>query len=399
MAEKNFFRYNVPMIQRPSYGRGTEDAQVNRAGTAPAGGAAPLLWGDKRFHTWNYEMRRQFGRKVFKVMLDAGFTCPNRDGTIAIGGCTFCSARGSGDFAGSRRDDLVTQFNKIRDRQHQKWPDALYIGYFQAYTNTYAPVHVLREYYETILEQPGVVGLSIATRPDCLPDDVVDYLAELNERTYLWVEMGLQTIHESTSKLINRAHDTACYYDAVRRLRERGIRVCAHIIYGLPLETREMMLETGRAVAEMDVQGIKIHLLHLMKKTPMVKQWQAGLVRFLEMDEYVNLVVDTLEMLPPEMIVHRVTGDAPRDLLIGPMWSLKKWEVLNAIDAELERRNTWQGKLRGASGGNAGSAGSAFGGNFLSGGGPEADDEEDELTESPSAAAAREGAEWASRPC
>jgi len=408
------------MIQRPSYGRGTEDAQVNRAGTAPAGGAAPLLWGDKRFHTWNYEMRRQFGRKVFKVMLDAGFTCPNRDGTIAIGGCTFCSARGSGDFAGSRRDDLVTQFNKIRDRQHQKWPDALYIGYFQAYTNTYAPVHVLREYYETILEQPGVVGLSIATRPDCLPDDVVDYLAELNERTYLWVEMGLQTIHESTSKLINRAHDTACYYDAVRRLRERGIRVCAHIIYGLPLETREMMLETGRAVAEMDVQGIKIHLLHLMKKTPMVKQWQAGLVRFLEMDEYVNLVVDTLEMLPPEMIVHRVTGDAPRDLLIGPMWSLKKWEVLNAIDAELERRNTWQGKLRGASGGNAGlgdagmpliagetrasggnagSAGSAFGGNFLSGGGPEADDEEDELTESPSAAAAREGAEWASRPC
>jgi len=323
---------------------------VKSAGTMPAGGETPLLWGDKRFHTWNYEMRRQFGRKVFKVMLDAGFTCPNRDGTIAIGGCTFCSARGSGDFAGSRRDDLVTQFNTVRDRQHKKWPDALYIGYFQAYTNTYAPVHVLREYYETILALPGVVGLSIATRPDCLPDDVVDYLAELNERTYLWVEMGLQTIHESTSKLINRAHDTACYYDAVRRLRERGIRVCAHIIYGLPLETHEMMLETGRAVADMDVQGIKIHLLHLMKKTPMVKQWQAGLVRFLEMDEYVNLVVDTIEMLPPEMVVHRVTGDAPRELLIGPMWSLKKWEVLNAIDAELERRNTWQGKKRGARG-------------------------------------------------
>jgi radical SAM protein (TIGR01212 family) len=306
----------------------------------------PLLWGDKRFHTWNYEMRQQFGTKVFKVMLDAGFTCPNRDGTIETGGCTFCSARGSGDFAGSRRDDLVTQFNKIRDLQHHKWPEAQYIGYFQAYTNTYAPVDELREYYEIILQQPGVVGLSIATRPDCLPDDVVDYLVELNERTYLWVEMGLQTIHEETSRLINRAHDTKCYEEAVEKLRSRGIRVCAHIIYGLPLETHSMMLDTAQAVGAMDVQGIKIHLLHLMRKTPMVKQYEAGLVRFLEKDEYVNLVVDSLELLPSEMIIHRLTGDAPRDLLIGPMWSLKKWEVLNAIDDELVRRDTWQGKRR-----------------------------------------------------
>jgi hypothetical protein len=305
---------------------------------------SPLMWGDKRFHTWNYEMRERFGTKVFKVMLDAGFTCPNRDGTLATGGCTFCSARGSGDFAGRRRDDLITQFNTVRDRQHKKWPEAKYIGYFQAYTNTYAPVDVLRDYYETILAQPGVVGLSIATRPDCLPDDVVDYLAELNERTYLWLEMGLQTIHEETSKLINRAHDTQCFYDAVAKLRKHNIRVCAHIIYGLPGETRDMMLATGRAIADMDVQGVKIHLLHLLKKTPMVKQYEAGLLRFLEKDEYVNLVVDTLEMLPPDMIVHRVTGDAPRELLIGPMWSLKKWEVLNAIDDELRRRNSWQGK-------------------------------------------------------
>lgn len=305
----------------------------------------PRLWGDKRFHTWNYEMRKQFGSKAFKVTLDAGFTCPNRDGSIAAGGCTFCSARGSGDFAGSRRDDLATQFNKIRDRQHLKWPNAKYIGYFQAFTNTYAPVETLREYYEVILEQPGVVGLSIATRPDCLPDDVVDYLAELNERTYLWVEMGLQTVHESTSELINRAHDTACYLDAVRRLRERNIRVCAHIIYGLPQETHGMMLDTCRAVSRMDVQGIKIHLLHLMRKTPMVRQYNEGLLRFLEMDEYVKLVVDSLELLPPDMIVHRLTGDAPKELLIGPMWSLNKWAVLNAIDAELKRRGTWQGKL------------------------------------------------------
>ncbi|WP_044353860.1 TIGR01212 family radical SAM protein [Paenibacillus sp. E194] len=305
---------------------------------------SPLLWGDKRFHTWNYEMREQFGEKVFKVMLDAGFTCPNRDGSIAIGGCTFCSSRGSGDFAGRRRDDLVTQFNTIRDRQHAKWPNAKYIGYFQAYTNTYAPVDVLRDYFEVILEQPGVVGLSIATRPDCLPDDVVEYLAELNKRTYLWIEMGLQTIHESTSQLINRAHDTACYIEAVEKLRKHNIRVCTHIIYGLPQETHSMMLETAQAVAQMGVQGIKLHLLHLMRKTPMVKQYEAGLLRFLEMDEYIKLIVDSLEMLPPEMIVHRVTGDAPRDLIIGPMWSMKKWEVLNGIDAELKRRNTWQGK-------------------------------------------------------
>ncbi|ANY74688.1 TIGR01212 family radical SAM protein [Paenibacillus ihbetae] len=305
----------------------------------------PRLWGDKRFHTWNYEMRSQFQDKVFKVMLDAGFTCPNRDGTIAKGGCTFCSARGSGDFAGSRRDDLVTQFNTIRDRQHLKWPNAKYIGYFQAYTNTYAPVEVLREYYEVILKQPGVVGLSIATRPDCLPDDVIEYLAELNERTYLWVEMGLQTIHDSTSELINRAHDTECYLRAVEKLRSHNIRVCTHIIYGLPQEDHEMMLATGKAVSRMDVQGVKIHLLHLMRKTPMVKQYEAGLLRFLERDEYVNLIVDTLEFLPPEMIIHRLTGDAPRELLIGPKWSLDKWPVLNGIDAELRRRDTWQGKL------------------------------------------------------
>jgi radical SAM protein (TIGR01212 family) len=315
----------------------------------PIAQQAPLLWADKRFHTWNYEMRKQFNSKVFKVMLDAGFTCPNRDGSIATGGCTFCSARGSGDFAGSRRDDLVTQFNTIRDLQHKKWPEAGYIGYFQAYTNTYAPVSELREYYELVLQQPGVVGLSIATRPDCLPDDVVEYLAELNERTYLWVEMGLQTIHEETSRLINRAHDTQCFLDGVAKLRKHNIRTCAHIIYGLPGETNEMMLETGKAVGAMDVQGIKIHLLHLMKKTPMVKQYDAGLLQFLEMEQYVNLVIDTLEILPPEMIIHRLTGDAPRDLLIGPMWSQKKWEVLNALDNELKSRDSWQGKLwRGA---------------------------------------------------
>lgn len=232
----------------------------------------------------------------------------------------------------------------MKGRQHQKWPNAKYIGYFQAYSNTYAPVDVLRDYYEVILQQEGVVGLSIATRPDCLPDDVVELLAEMNEKTYLWVELGLQTIHESTSQLINRAHTTECYYEGVEKLRKHNIRVCSHIIFGLPQETEEMMMDTAKAVADMDVQGIKIHLLHLLRKTPMVKQYEAGLLQFLEKDQYVRLIVDALEILPPEMIVHRLTGDGPPDLLIGPMWSRKKWEVLNAIDAELKRRDTWQGK-------------------------------------------------------
>ncbi|MED3646838.1 TIGR01212 family radical SAM protein [Halalkalibacterium halodurans] len=304
----------------------------------------PMRYGDKRYYSWNQHLREQFGEKVFKVPLDAGFDCPNRDGNVANGGCTFCSERGSGDFAGDRKDDLVTQFHTIKERMHKKWTSGKYIGYFQAYTNTYAPVETLREYYEVILEQEGVVGLAIATRPDCLPDDVVEYLAELNKRTYLWVELGLQTVHERTALLINRAHDYQCYVDGVNKLRKHGIRVCSHIINGLPLENHQMMMETAKEVAKLDVQGIKIHSLHLLKRTPMVKQYEKGLVEFMSLEEYVNLVVDQLEVLPPHMIIHRLMGDGPGDLMIGPMWSMKKWEVLNAIEAELERRDSWQGK-------------------------------------------------------
>ncbi len=308
----------------------------------------PAHFGAKRYYTWNHHLRETFGGKVFKVALDGGFTCPNRDGTKARYGCTFCSQLGSGDFAGDRRDSLVRQFAAVRDTMHAKWPAAQYLAYFQAFSNTYAPVPVLRERYETALAQPDVVGLSIATRPDCLPDDVVDYLAELHARTYLWVEIGLQTIHERTATLINRAHDYETFVDGVARLRARGIRVCVHIINGLPDESRTMMLDTARAVAAQGVQGIKIHLLHVLKNTAMAQQHADGLVRLMDRDEYVGVVCDQLEILPPEMIIHRVTGDGPRDLLIGPMWSLKKWEVLNAIDHELARRGTWQGARRSA---------------------------------------------------
>jgi radical SAM protein (TIGR01212 family) len=304
----------------------------------------PSLWGDKRYHTWNYHLREVFGEKIFKVPLDAGFTCPNRDGQITTGGCTFCSARGSGDFAGNRRDDLVTQFNDVKGRMHKKWPNARYLGYFQAYTNTYGPVEELREMYEVILQQEGVVGLSIATRPDCLPDDVIELLAELNKRTYLWVELGLQTAHDHIGELINRGHDYQCFVDGVEKLRKRNIRVCCHIIYGLPQETEQLILETASKVSKLDIQGLKIHLLHLMKKTPMVKQYEQGLLKFLDKDQYVDLIVKSLEMMPPELVIHRVTGDAPADLLIGPMWSRRKWEVLNSIDKQFIEQNTWQGK-------------------------------------------------------
>jgi uncharacterized protein len=299
---------------------------------------------NKRYHTWNYHLRQVFGHKVFKVALDGGFDCPNRDGTRAFGGCTFCSAAGSGDFAGNRTDDLETQFNEVKQKMHHKWKDGKYMAYFQAFTNTHAPVEVLRERYEKVLAQEDVVGLSIATRPDCLPDDVVEYLAELNERTYLWVELGLQTVHERTAQLINRAHDYQCYADGVSKLRRHGIRVCSHIINGLPLETPDMMMETALEVSKLDVQGIKIHLLHLLKGTPMVKQYEKGMLEFLSQEDYVRIVCDQLEILPPEMIIHRITGDGPINLMIGPMWSVNKWDVLNSIDAELKRRGSWQGK-------------------------------------------------------
>ncbi|MGL4335733.1 MAG: TIGR01212 family radical SAM protein [Turicibacter sp.] len=306
----------------------------------------PYSYADKRYHTWNYHLRERFHQKIFKVMINAGFTCPNIDGTVKYGGCTFCSTNGSGDFAGNPEDELKVQFNSVREMMHQKWPEAAYIGYFQAFSNTHAPVEVLKRKYEAVLEcDPNIVGLSIATRPDCLPDDVVAYLGELNQRVNLWVELGLQSMHDETGKLINRGHDYATFVEGVKKLRQHNIEVIVHIINGLPGETRDMMFETAKAVGQLDVQGIKIHLLHVIENTPMHKMLNQGRLELMEKDDYVNLVVDQLEVLPKEMIIHRVTGDAVREELVGPMWSLKKWEVLNAIDDCLKTRNTYQGRL------------------------------------------------------
>ncbi|MGI6550355.1 MAG: TIGR01212 family radical SAM protein [Syntrophomonadales bacterium] len=308
-------------------------------------------WGDKRFNALNYHLRQEFGTKVFKVSLDAGFTCPNRDGTRGVGGCAFCSPAGSGDFAGARALSIKSQFHQVREMMHRKWPQAKYIAYFQAFTNTYAPSPVLRELYYSILEENGVVGISIATRPDCLSEDTLDLLAELNQKTYLWLELGLQTVHRATADAMNLGYGWDEFVKALGGLRKRGIRVCPHIILGLPGEDRGMMMETASVLASRDIQGIKIHLLHVMRGTRLETLYRQGGFELLTQDEYIRLVVDILEILPPEIVIHRLTGDSPREALIGPEWSLKKWEVLNSIDAELRRRDTWQGKFHHGTGG------------------------------------------------
>ena len=298
---------------------------------------------NKRYHTWNYYLRQKFGEKIFKVSLNAGFTCPNVDGTLGYGGCIYCSREGSGDFAGNPNDNLRKQFDEIKTMMLKKWPNAKYIGYFQAFTNTYAPLEVLKERYETVLGFEDVIGLSISTRPDCLPDDVVDYLAELNERTNLWVELGLQTIHDETSDIINRGHSYQDFLDGFKKLKDRNIKTVVHIINGLPGEDKEMMMQTAKAVADMGADGIKIHLLHIIKDTPLQDFLNNGQIVPMEQEEYINLVCDQLEILPEEMVIHRLTGDGKRDELLAPLWSLKKWEVLNRIDDEMKRRGTFQG--------------------------------------------------------
>ena len=301
-------------------------------------------WNGKRYHSLNYFLRNKFGEKIYKISLDGGFTCPNRDGKVAKGGCTFCSARGSGDYAGSRILSISEQFEDRKVMMEKKWKDGKYIAYFQAYTNTYAPVEELRRKYDEALAQKNVVALSIATRPDCLDKDVLDYLEELNKKTYLWVELGLQTINDNTARNFNRGYDLEVFDKSIKELQKRGIEVVVHTIFGLPGETKEDMLKTVDYVAHSGAQGIKFHLLHLMTGTKMVEQYESGELQLLSKEDYIDLICKGIAMIPEEMVVHRLTGDAPRQSLIGPMWSLKKWEVLNDIDKALVDNDIWQGK-------------------------------------------------------
>lgn len=302
------------------------------------------LWNKKRYYNLNYFLRNKFGEKVFKISLDGGFSCPNRDGTISTKGCIFCSEKGSGDYAGNRCNSISKQFQDVKEMMKHKWKSGKYIAYFQAYTNTYAPVSELKRKYEEALSQEGVVGLAIATRPDCLSDDVLDLLEELNSKTYLWIELGLQTINEKTALLINRGYKLDIFDEAAEKLKKRNIDFVTHAIFGLPGESKEDMLNTVKYIASSGAKGIKIHLLHLLKNTPMVKLYDEGRLKFLTKEEYIDIVTEAISILPQDIVLHRLTGDAPRDLLIGPMWSLKKWEVLNAIDNTLEENNIYQGR-------------------------------------------------------
>ena len=299
---------------------------------------------NKRYHTLDYYYKNKFGEKVFKVSLNAGFTCPNIDGTVGYGGCIYCSKTGSGEFAGNPIDSIEKQFNEIRDMMLKKWPKAKYIGYFQARTNTYAPVDKLKNIYEKVLSFDNVIGLNIATRPDAITDECLDYLEELNKKTYLTIELGLQTIKEETSKLINRCHTLKCFEEMVKNLRKRNIDVVVHIINGLPYETKEDMINTVKYLNKLDIQGIKIHMLSIIKDTPLEKMYKEEKFKVLTKEEYIDIVVEQLEYLRPEIVIHRITGDPKLDELVEPSWLTKKFCVLNDIDKEMVRRDTYQGK-------------------------------------------------------
>lgn len=297
----------------------------------------------KRYNPFSDELKRIFGCKVQRISVDAGFSCPNRDGTLDTAGCIFCGGGGSGSHGIKRKLSITAQLEDGKEVMRRKYRASKFIAYFQAFSNTYAPLNHLKELFSEALAVSDVVGLIVATRPDCLPDDVLDYLREINDQTYLWLELGIQSIHDRSLKFINRRHDHACSVDAIKRAKARSIKVCAHIILGLPGETREDMLATAGELNRLGVDGVKIHLLHVMKGTKLAEMYGLGEVEMLDRDGYVALVCDFLELLDPRILIHRLTGDGGHDNLVAPLWSLKKFEVLNQIDAGMERRGAWQG--------------------------------------------------------
>ena len=315
--------------------------QINREGSV-----FPLADTHKRYNTYDAWLKSTFGGKCAKIPLDAGFTCPNMDGRCGVGGCIYCSGRGSGDFAESSVVPLREQYDRQRELLAQKWPTERCIPYFQARTNTYAPAAVLRPIFEEALAWPGVVGMNIATRADCLPEETVSLLRDLSERTVLTVELGLQTAHDRTAALINRGHTYADFLEGYTRLWGGAPKAltCIHLIFGLPDETEADMLETVRRVAELRPHQVKLHLLHVLRGTALGELYGAGKYIPLEQDAYVETVVKALELLPPKTVIARLTGDGAAQDLLAPLWSRRKREVLNAIDKRLASLDTWQGR-------------------------------------------------------
>lgn len=290
------------------------------------------------YYSLNQYLQDTFGHKIYKISLDGGFTCPNRDGTLDTRGCIFCSQAGSGEFAQSWKDTITQQIEKGKEQLKDKIQNGTYIAYFQAFTNTYAPVERLRDLYEEAISHPDIAILSIATRPDCLSKEVLLLLQELNEKKPVWVELGLQTIHESSAVYIRRGYPLSVYDEAVKNLKRIGVQVIVHVILGLPGETAEQMKETVSYVGKSGVDGIKLQLLHVIKGTDLEKDYQAGKFHTLEMEEYVDLVADCIALLPPDMVIHRLTGDGDRKTLVAPLWSLNKKRVLNAINQHIHSK-------------------------------------------------------------
>lgn len=280
-------------------------------------------------------LKETFGEKVIKLSLEGGFTCPNRDGSKGTGGCIFCADDGTGHFAGT----IKQQIELLSD----KWPEAKYIAYFQNHTNTYAPVEELREKYEDALNHEGVIGLAIATRPDCISNDALELLKELNEKTFLWVELGLQTIHDKTADIINRCYHQETFDETYKRLEDAGIRTVVHLLFGLPGESREDMLESVKYVGGLHPFGIKFHMLNIVKNSRMAEDYP-DYIPFDSIEEYADLVISALELVPDDVTIHRLSADAPRPILIAPEWSYKKRTILNTIHNEMRKRDTWQGR-------------------------------------------------------
>lgn len=301
-------------------------------------------WNDKPYHSLDYMLRERYGEKVYRVALNGGMSCPNRDGTLGKNGCIFCSQGGSGDFAASASLSITEQIDTQIASLSAKRPIHKYIAYFQAYTNTYAPVEYLRKIFTEAITHPDIVALSIGTRPDCLGDEVMELLYSLNRIKPVWVELGLQTIHERTAQYIRRGYPLSCFDDAVSRLRRGEIEVIVHTILGLPGESHEDILDTIRYLNAMDIQGIKLQLLHVLRGTDLAADYESGLFRTYEREEYLDLVIDCLEQLRPDIVIHRVTGDGPKELLIAPLWASRKREVLNLLHHRMKERQSFQGK-------------------------------------------------------
>ena len=302
-------------------------------------------WGEKPYHSLDYMLRERFGEKVYKVTLNGGMSCPNRDGKIGTRGCIFCSAGGSGDFAADAALSITDQIESQISILSQKRPIHKYIAYFQAYTNTYAPVEYLEKIFTEAISHPKIVALSIGTRPDCLSPEIVTLLSRLNKQKPVWIELGLQTIHESTARYIRRGYPLCVFDDAVKRLRKENIEVIVHTILGLPGENTADILETMEYLNHMDIQGIKLQLLHVLRGTDLAADYEKGLFQTYERDEYISLLINCLEHLRPDMVIHRITGDGPKDLLIAPLWASRKREVLNMLHHRMKEEQSYQGRL------------------------------------------------------